>query len=107
MDNQQPRSVGDFLAFRFMMTPACMQPIWLAGSVFIVLYGLISSLVDGDFLQILGAFVGIAFGLVIWRVVCELLMTLFRIHEGLLDLHEKDEHELEPALLDIEADKAA
>lgn len=107
MYNQQPRSVSDFLSFRFMMTPAFMQPIWLAGSVFIVLYGLISSLVDGDFLQILGAFVGIAFGLVIWRVVCELLMVLFRMHESIVELRPRDEHELEPGLLDIEADKAA
>jgi hypothetical protein len=107
MHDQQPRGFTDFLSFRSMMTPLFIQPIWLAGSAFLILYGLISSLVSGEFLQILGALVGIAFGLVIWRVCCELLLTLFRIHDALDEIRKGDEHELEPALRDIETSQAA
>ena len=82
----QRRTMQDFISFRYMITPAFIQIIWLVGSVLIVLGGLISLIVTGDVVTIIvGLLVGLPIWLLLWRVYCELVILLFRIHDAIVE----------------------
>lgn len=77
--------MGDFLAFRKMITPLVIQVLFWLGVVGAVLMGLFT-LVTADGLQKivgLGILVG---GPFVVRIYCELLIVLFKIHESLTDI---------------------
>ena len=84
----------DFLLFRRMITPVVVQAIfWLGVIASIAVGGLfvISSLQAGQ-----SATFGVLYGCLILvggpialRIVCELLMVLFRIHEALNEIRDK------------------
>jgi hypothetical protein len=101
-----PRRSGgsfmDYLVFRRMVTPVILTGLFYFVAVVIVLLGLIYAVVAiaGMFavgrgsvliglLSLLLDFVGTIIALVWWRVVCEMIITLFRMLEQLRDINDK------------------
>jgi len=82
--------MGDFLAFRKMVTPAIIQVIFWIGVVVCVVAGL-GAIVGGSALPtgmgggggVLSGFLILVFGPILVRVYCELLIVLFRIYDSL------------------------
>ncbi len=71
--------MNDFLAFKKMLTPIIIQVIFWIGIAGFVIAGL------GAMFQ-KGFFTGLAilvFGPIAWRIYCELLIVIFRIHDNL------------------------
>ena len=80
--------MGDFLAFRRMVTPAIIQIIFWIGVAICIIAGLVA-IVGGSALPGAGGS-GALYGLVVLvvgpilvRVYCELLIVLFRIYDSL------------------------
>ena len=84
--------MGDFLAFRKMITPAVIQIIFWLGVIGCIIGGL-GLLSGGDSMAmvspvsptVLGILV-LTVGPLVIRVYCELLMVLFRIYESLRNI---------------------
>jgi hypothetical protein len=75
-------TLGNFLSFRYMITPPLVQVIYVLVAVIIVLVGLVtmgSNMPGGGVLPGLAI---ILFGNLIWRVYMELVMLFFRINDG-------------------------
>ena len=71
--------MGDFLAFRRMVTPVLIQVIFWIGILGVVIYGF--QTVGG-----LESILIIVVGALLVRVWCELLILAFRINETLTDI---------------------
>ncbi|MFG0275263.1 MAG: DUF4282 domain-containing protein [Phycisphaerales bacterium] len=85
-NDAQRRTIQEFISFRFMVTPVFIQIIWLIGSALIVLGGLVSLFVSGDAMTIIGGLlIGLPVSLLLWRVYCELVILLFRIHDAIVE----------------------
>jgi len=95
--SQNQRTLQNFISFRFMITPVFIQIIWLIGSALIVLGGLVSIFVSGDAVTIIGGLlIGLPVSLLLWRVYCELVILLFRIHDAIIDTKGGDPAPLAP-----------
>jgi hypothetical protein len=86
--------MGDFLAFRKFMTPVFIQIIFWIGVAGIVIFGFVSLIAGltspGQALGgVLGFFIGMPIGLVLWRVYCEILMVFFRMLSRLESIDSK------------------
>lgn len=84
--------MGDFLAFRKMITPTVIQIVFWLGVIGCVIAGL-SILSGGDSLAMvmpvpptLLAVLVLTVGPLVIRIYCELLMVLFRIYESLRNI---------------------
>ncbi len=85
--------MGDFLAFRRMITPFIIQAIFWIGVAFSFIGGIVIivlaatqnyiavGLLVGFGMMIIGPFVA--------RIQCELLILSFRIHDNLVDINRK------------------
>ena len=73
--------MGRFLNFDEMVTPTFITIIYWIGIVLIVIGG-VSSLFGG-FYAFLAGVIGTIVGLVFWRVFCEMMLIVFRIHADL------------------------
>jgi Na+/proline symporter len=74
----------DYLSFRKMITPAFIQIIFWIGVAAIVIGGLFA--MDQS---IFGGLLGMLVGLLVWRIYCELMLILFKIHERLGEISDK------------------
>ena len=91
-----PRStagLGDFLEFRRMITPGLIRTSYLVGSVLLVMGCLVYCIValrretgPSGLLLVAGGLGLTVVVLVAYRVYCELLILLFRMHESLTDI---------------------
>ena len=87
--------MGDFLAFRKMVTPAIIQVIFWIGVLVCVIAGL-GAIVGGSALPsgfgggggALSGFLILVFGPLLVRVYCELLIVLFRIYDSLSEIQK-------------------
>ncbi len=70
--------MGDFLAFRKMITPLIIQVLFWIGVAVCIIVGLVG-LAGGQF----GGIVVILLGPVMVRIYCELLIVVFKIHQSL------------------------
>ena len=77
--------MGDFLAFRKMITPLVIQILFWLGVVVTVIMGLIT-LVTADGFAKLRGLVMIVVGPLAVRIYCEILIVLFRMNESLTDI---------------------
>jgi len=75
--------MNDYLSFRKMITPVLIQGIFWIG----VLAVLVNAFMMFD--NILLALLGAAFGTVIWRVYCEIMIVLFRMLDVLTDIRNE------------------
>jgi hypothetical protein len=91
---------GGFFSFGTLITPACIQVAYVIGAavitlagllmVALVLMGIASEYTDTsrDALLI-GGLTLLGIGNLLWRMLCEMVMLVFRIHEVLVDLNDK------------------
>lgn len=77
----------DFSTFKFMITPIFIQIIFWIGVAGAVISGLIMMTAGGA--QVLIGFVFMILGPVGWRIYCELLIVIFKIHENLDEINRK------------------
>lgn len=75
--------MNDFLAFRKMLTPVIIQVLFWIGLLGVVVYAF---QVSDNFLV---AILMVAFGGIMWRVYCEILIVIFRILDVLTDIKNK------------------
>lgn len=73
--------MNEFLGFDELVTPSIISIIYWIGIVGIVLSVLVS--LFGGFTAFVASLIGGAIGLVLWRVWCEVMLILFRIHDDL------------------------
>ena len=80
--------ISDFLAFRYLVTPAFMTVIYVIGAAGITL-GAIVSMISGQFI---GGLLLLIFGNLYWRILLEFVMVLFRMNDSLqsIDRRGKD-----------------
>jgi hypothetical protein len=71
--------MGDFFAFRTMIAGRVIQVIFVIGLVGIVL-GSIAAIAND---QPIGGLLLLVFGALYWRIVCEVLIVLFRMNDSL------------------------
>lgn len=96
--------MGDFLAFRKMITPAVIQIFFWLGVIVCVVAGL-GILSNSEVLAAaspvpptLTAVLVLVIGPLIVRIYCELLMVLFRIYESLRAIELSRVRDVPPAL---------
>jgi hypothetical protein len=78
--------MGDFFAFRRMVTPVIIQIIFWIGVLFCVIVGIMMVVSTAFFQgQLLGALLLIA-GPLIVRVYCEIFIVAFKINDSLTDI---------------------
>lgn len=75
-------SLGDFLSFRYMITPPLVQVIYVLVTVIITIAGLVTMVSDTPGSGPLPGLLIIIFGNLVWRVYMELVMLFFRINDG-------------------------
>lgn len=89
---------SDFLNFNKMVTGSVLKLLYWLGIVIILLFGF--GTVTGSIntmswnaglglLQLVVAFVGVAFGILLWRVVCEMYLTFLSINDRLGQIRDK------------------
>jgi len=75
--------MGDFLAFRRMVTPLIIQIVFWVGVAFCLVFGLLAMVNSrGQLLPIIYGLVLVLIGPIFVRVVCEMIIALFRIEEN-------------------------
>jgi hypothetical protein len=100
--------MGDFLAFRRMITPTIIKIVFWIGLIVILVLG-IAAIVDGvtndsDIGEVIaGGLLILILGPIIWRVFCEILLLAFRMIENLADIRniikvkrDEDKSSVEP-----------
>ncbi|MFA7238235.1 MAG: DUF4282 domain-containing protein [Phycisphaeraceae bacterium] len=83
--------MDEFLSFRKMITPTFIQAIFWIGVVVIVLIALsafITGLRYDSAPTLLTGFVWLILGPILWRIYCELLIIIFRIHDVLTEIRD-------------------
>ncbi|HUT48683.1 MAG TPA: DUF4282 domain-containing protein [Alphaproteobacteria bacterium] len=75
--------MGGFLAFRRMVTPLIIQIVFWVGIAFCLIFGLLAMVNSrGQLLAIIYGLVLVLIGPIFVRVICEMIITLFRIEEN-------------------------
>ena len=77
---QEPGNFQSFLNFDFMITPTIMKIIYIVGSVIIAIIALFG-LFSGQTLLAVASIFGGAFSLVMFRMLCEINMLFFKMHD--------------------------
>jgi hypothetical protein len=80
-----------FTSFDTMITPKLMVIVYWIGLVLIALSalsGFLPALFGGSFGWALLTLVGGALGILLWRVSCELMIVVFKIHDRLGTINE-------------------
>jgi len=73
-----------FLGFDEMVTPLVIHVLyWIV--IALVVIGVITSLFHG-FWEFVLSIIGAVIGLIFWRVTCEMILVVFRIHGQLGDI---------------------
>ena len=74
-----------FLNFDFMITPTIMKIIYIVGSVIIII-GALVGLFSGYTIAVLISIFGGAFALLVFRMLCEVNILFFKMHESIKQL---------------------
>jgi hypothetical protein len=74
--------MGDFFAFRTLITPRFIQILFVLGLLGIVLAFIGTLAAD----EALAGFLLLVFGTLYWRIVCELFYVFFRISDTLVEI---------------------
>jgi hypothetical protein len=79
----RPFNFGDFLSFRYLITPGFITVIYVIGVIVITLAALVTVAVPGDASAAIRAIVGWIILNIWWRIILEFVMVLFRINDSL------------------------
>lgn len=86
-------SWSDFFNFRYMVTPVVIRVVYIIGAALITLGGLASMLSNGGSFFFGGGLISglffLLFGNIYWRVILEVVMVLFGIHDGIRSIERK------------------
>ncbi len=85
-------TLGDYLAFRRMLTPVIIQIIFWISAVLVSLIGVVTIISGANQSNVGAAFAGfllMVFGPIVVRIYCELLIVIFRMNETLTDIREE------------------
>ena len=84
-------SWSDFFSFRYMITPVVIRVIYILGAVLISIgsVGYVTTGILGAG-GLVAAILVLLLGNLYWRVLMELIMVLFGIHEGVRSMERKD-----------------
>jgi hypothetical protein len=99
---QPGRSAGgfiDYLLFRRMVTPVIIVVLFylgillqLAGALYLFVMGIVT-IASGTrvvgLLTVLASIVGTIVGMIVWRIFCEVLITMFRILDNVREINEQ------------------
>jgi hypothetical protein len=77
--------INDFVAFRYLITPAFITVIYIIGAILITL-GAIGTIIGGNLIAGLLIFV---FANLYWRIVTEFIMVLFRMNDSLQSIDRR------------------
>ena len=83
---QQPKT-GGFFSFDKMVTLNIIKFIFIIGLIVIAGFGMMSEM--GYYVNPLWFILGMLLAAVLWRVNCELLIIMFKIHENLVHIKNK------------------
>ena len=73
--------LGDFLAFKVMITPFYIKAIYLLGAVINILVGIYCMIACSEtVVRIIGLLI-LTIGNIFWRIWCELAIVFFRMHD--------------------------
>lgn len=79
--------MNEYLTFRKMITPVIIQILFWLGIAAIVISALVAMFsAQGGFLQGLGLLV---FGIIGWRVYCELIIVFFQMNRSLKEIRDR------------------
>ena len=81
-----------FLNFDFMITPTIMKIIYIVGSVVIAIFAFVGLFSGQTILAAVSIFGG-AFALVMFRMLCEINMLFFKMHESIKQIQNNTEKE--------------
>jgi Domain of unknown function (DUF4282)/GYF domain 2 len=85
-------TIGDFLAFRRMITPIIIQIVFWIGAVLSSMAGIFLMIASIQTKNVGGIFMGffaMLLGPITVRIYCELLIVFFRMNETLTDIHNE------------------
>lgn len=71
-----------FFSFRRMWTPTLIQIVYVLGIISMIIYFVVS-IIDRGIVGLLTGVVMLAFGNLLWRVICEGIVVAFSIHREL------------------------
>lgn len=77
--------ISDFLAFRYLVTPAFMTVIYVIGAIGVTL-GALGAMIANQFIVGLLLFI---FGNLYWRIILEFVMVLFRMNDSLQSIDRR------------------
>lgn len=75
-----------FSDFKFMITPVFIKIIFWIGVALVAIFGLYMMTAGRNFLF---GLVYLLVGPIVWRIYCELMIVMFKIHEGIEKMSEK------------------
>ena len=84
---QDSGNFQSFLNFDFMITPTIMKIIYIVGSVVIAIGALVGLFSGQTFITVVSIFGG-AFALVMFRMLCEINMLFFKMHENIKQIQK-------------------
>ena len=79
---------GEFLSFRYLITPPLMTVIYVIGAVLITLGSVATLAVRGGGGVVVGLLIFV-FGNLYWRVILEFVMVLFRMNDSLQSIDKR------------------
>ena len=79
---QDNSNFQSFLNFDYMITPTIMKIVYIVGSV-VIAAGALFGLFSGNPIAAVISIFGGAFALILFRVLCEINMLFFKIHENI------------------------
>src|SRR5580700_3387676 len=95
----QGNSLLDYVLFRRMITPVIITALFYFGVVVLLILGLvtgirgIATILDKQIaygaVLLIGALVGTAIWLLMWRILCEIIILSFQILAKLRDIHDE------------------
>jgi len=80
--------ISDFLAFRYLVTPAFVTVIYVIGAIGITLASL-GAIVGGGGGGVVAGLLLFIFGNLYWRILLEFVMVLFRMNDSLQSIDRR------------------
>jgi hypothetical protein len=90
---QSPRpgggfNFGEFIAFRYLITPTIITIVYVIGAVLITI-GALGALVAGGSSGLIGGLLIFFFGNLYWRVLMEFVVVLFKMNDSLQSIDRR------------------
>ena len=85
--------MGDFFSFKKLITPIAIQVIFIIALLFVVI-GALANMANGE---VLAGILTLLIGPFAARIYCEMLIVMFKIHEGIQQVASNTAPQAPPA----------